>query len=277
QNQSLALQLKPAGAAPRDGTQPGSTDGASTVMLKRLRPLDFDPRLNEAQQRSLAELKAHRVEFMVGIEPAWVRELVYNEIPDGQRRGWQLTVSSLSQAIGTPAPFRMQRVRDFDAAVPHLLSFPRLKHLDIPARALSDEHLKQIAGLSQLRSLKLYGATVSDAGLSHLKELTELRELGLQYTGLTDAGLEHLAGMRQLESLDLLGTAVTDAGLVHLRGVRSLRSLSLCRTGVTDAGLRELNPNPLTDLRELDVSETRVTQAAINELQAAIPECRIKR
>ncbi len=35
-------------------------------------------------------------------------------------------------------------------------------------------------------------------------------------------------------------TNVTDAGLVHLKGLTNLRDLSVRETGVTDAGVREL-------------------------------------
>ena len=72
---------------------------------------------------------------------------------------------------------------------------------------------------------------------------------------------------------------LTDAGLWHLKGLlerlTNLKELFLTDTNVTDAGLEHLQG--LTNLRYLDVSATKVTDAGVKKLQQALPNCKIIR
>ena len=62
----------------------------------------------------------------------------------------------------------------------------------------------------------------------------------------------HLKGLTNLESLVLTGyTQITDSGLVHLKNLSNLEARSL--------------------------SYTKVTDAAIAELQKALPDCKISK
>jgi hypothetical protein len=54
-----------------------------------------------------------------------------------------------------------------------------------------------------------------------------------------------------------------------------LTMLSLRRTGVTDIGLTHLKK--LTTLRQLDVSDTKVTEPGIHQLQQARPDIELIR
>jgi len=68
---------------------------------------------------------------------------------------------------------------------------------------------------------------------------------------------------------------VTDALLVHLKGLTSLRELRLEYTQAKDAGLETLKG--MTSLRNLHVEDTQVTDAGVNELEKALPDCRVLR
>ena len=57
---------------------------------------------------------------------------------------------------------------------------------------------------------------------------------------ITDVGLAHLKGLTKLQGLNLTGTQITDAGLVHLKGLTKLWGLNLMDTQITDAGVDEL-------------------------------------
>ena len=59
-------------------------------------------------------------------------------------------------------------------------------------------------------------------------------------TQLTDAGLAHLKGLTNLQTLDLKGTQVSDAGLTHLKLLTNLQTLWLLGTQVSVAGVQEL-------------------------------------
>ena len=88
--------------------------------------------------------------------------------------------------------------------------------------------------------------------MQHLRSLRHLRELHLNHCRrLTDAGLESLADLPALETLHLNATPITDAGLKHLAKIKTLKSLNL--------------------------TECQLSEAALDDLQDALPWCRIKR
>lgn len=154
-------------------------------------------------------------------------------------------------------------------------------------------------GPRDLQMVSLMSSGATDDALSHLPHLTWLEWLDLASSNVTGTGLVHLGGMRLLEQLDLWGTDLTPAGLSHLPELPHLRRLTLSLNLELTAGglehlvgrlpaLEELDVHSndigddavphlrrLTCLRELDVSYTGITRDGVEELQAALPYCRI--
>jgi hypothetical protein len=124
-----------------------------------------------------------------------------------------------------------------------------------------------------LVGVDLRNSKTTDAGLVHLKGLTSLQILDLRKTKVTDDGLEHLKELTSLQSLNLMYTQVTDAGLVHLKGLKSLQQLRLHGTQVADAGLMHLKG--MTSLQTLMLYDTKVTTVGVNDIQSALPKCKI--
>ena len=58
---------------------------------------------------------------------------------------------------------------------------------------------------------------MTDEGLKHLAELDDLKVLGLSGSLVTDGGLENLKHLSKLRALDLQGTLVTSAGVDWLK------------------------------------------------------------
>ena len=111
--------------------------------------------------------------------------------------------------------------------------------------------------------------------LIHLKEFPNrwLGRLTIEGKAFNDAGMAQLPGLR-VNELALNGTQITDAGLVCLPRLKFyLQSLDLSDTRVTNAGLEDLIG--LTNLRTLDLRNTHVTDSGVNKLQQALPKCRI--
>ena len=92
---------------------------------------------------------------------------------------------------------------------------------------------------------------------------------------VTDTDLKHIITLSQLRRLDLGSKPITDAGLEHLRGLSQLRVLILTGTRITDAGLKYLTK--LAQLQEICVHSTQLTDQTINQLQRALPNCKIQR
>jgi hypothetical protein len=74
--------------------------------------------------------------------------------------------------------------------------------------------------------------------------------------------------------LDLTRTQIADEGLAHLEWLPRLQSLSLGER-VSDAGVQYLERLP--QLRRLRLARTQVTDAGIQRLQKALPNCTIRR
>ena len=145
--------------------------------------------------------------------------------------------------------FRSQIVGPGWASIAKL---PKLKHLLAYNMPVSDEALQRAGQIESLELLHVGGGAsqVTDSGLKHLRSLRHLRELGVNHCSrITDAGLESLAELPALETLDLTSTPITDTGLKHLHRVQTLKSLKLTNCKLSDA--------------------------AIDDLQDALPWCRI--
>ena len=92
----------------------------------------------------------------------------------------------------------------------------------------------------QMAVLNLARTKVTDDGLKSVEGMSNLRKLHLENTKVGDAGLAHLKGLSNLEYLNLYGTLVTDAGLAKLEGLKNLKSLFLWQTKVTPDGVEKL-------------------------------------
>jgi hypothetical protein len=121
--------------------------------------------------------------------------------------------------------------------------------------------------------LNLKGPYITDASLAKIKTLNSLRVLDIWDAPITNAGLAQLSEMTQLLALGIRDTQVTDDGLKHLSKLTSLKELNLTLTGVTDAGMKHLTG--LKSLHALGLDDTAVTGTGINELQVALPLCKI--
>jgi hypothetical protein len=92
----------------------------------------------------------------------------------------------------------------------------------------------------QLAVLNLARTKVTDDGLKSVEALTNLRKLHLENTRIGDEGLTHLKNLANLEYLNLYATQVTDSGLKNLEGLKKLKSLYLWQTKVTPEGVESL-------------------------------------
>ena len=145
---------------------------------------------------------------------------------------------------------------NFDGAAPTSVvkatfGLPQLEWLAF-AGDLTDAEFAGIAALKNLRLLKFDGRRLTDDCLRHLAGLTELRRLYHPFViekPLTDAGLAHLAGLTHLQQLDLQGPMITDVGLAKIAGLTELDTLKLYQIDATT-----LEPLAgLTNLRKLTV------------------------
>ena len=91
-----------------------------------------------------------------------------------------------------------------------LEAFPETVVLQMANPDVTDETLKHLQGMANLRELDLNDTQITDAGLEHLSRLTGLQTLKLRATKITDAGFDQwLTRLPELSRLDLRETIVS--------------------------------------------------------------------
>lgn len=180
-----------------------------------------------------------------------------------------------------------------------LATIKSLSHVIVKTMEMNDAKLKQLSEHPGLIGLNLSGKSVITAdGLRSLKtcplfrhlyleqvslapldlmtmidELKNLSSLSVNDMPVTDNLLVYLQVLKGLETLSLQNTSVTDAGTAHLAKLTSLKALLLDGSKVTDQGLPSLKS--LNKLTLLSVRRLNVSPQAVDELQKALPDCKI--
>lgn len=161
-----------------------------------------------------------------------------------------------------------------DAGLVYLKNLSELEALTLSYGAISNAALAHIATFEKLRHLHLEGALINDAGLSYLHRLPLLTSLHISNAEIFDAAVaQHIRGLTNLNRLGLRGTRITDEGLNFLQNLTKLQYLDLGSCKISDCGLVLLQN--MRTLKSLDISDTNVSDAVINNLQEALPNCRI--
>jgi internalin A len=146
-----------------------------------------------------------------------------------------------------------------------------IRTLVLPQR-MTDEGMKQLAGLASLQRIYLSNTEVSDQGIAALKDHASLEELFLSRS-VTNACIPALAAMPALRNLELRTDKITAEGLGGLNASRSLRALNLNRLNVDESGIKALGK--LTQLEQLSIYNPGLSPAQVETLKAALPKCNI--
>jgi hypothetical protein len=171
----------------------------------------------------------------------------------------------LLQEDPNPIELDLHRSNITDESLRILLLLQQLRILSVSETAVTDKGLQFIKRLNSLEVLNLSGTAVTDHGLENLRGLKELRLLNLSRTSIVGHGLDCLSSLERLEELDLMETAVTDNSLEFCGRVSSLSFLRLSKTPITDRGLKNLKC--LDKLSCLVLEYTNITDNGLRHLQ----------
>jgi hypothetical protein len=175
--------------------------------------------------------------------------------------------------VGEMQSLKRIDLRDVPLELEGLRSVLRCKKLsliDVDAMSFNDE-IVQLA--MNAGSLHKFGLATTYEDSNRPKSNEEVESLYLMDAKITDSGLEELANLGHVRTIDLRNTKVTDQGLNSLRHWKNLEWIYLNGTSMTDEGLKSLAE--LKSLKRVFLEDTDVSQAAVTELRAAIPECRV--
>jgi hypothetical protein len=201
------------------------------------------------------------------------------------------------------------KIKNLDGSFPILGSFPRLEHLVLRGPAISDDDLRSLQVTRNVRWLYVNDALVSDVGLAFARHCFQLEFLDASRTSVTGRGLGVLiknevddegamtvSRFQQLKYLSLYGTPITDYGISRfaqnklvvlslggtgisgpgldgLRSCAALHTLELHHTRIDDASIPYLAR--LTQLANLNLTGTAITDAGLAQLRRSLPNCNI--
>jgi len=129
-----------------------------------------------------------------------------------------------------------------DADFRQIAELQHLKMLSL-SKGLDDGRLSQLAALADLEYLQTNLAQVTDEGLKPLARLKNLKNLKFFHPGkeFTGAGLVHLGNLPNLESLTVAGSlAFNDDGMAAVTKLAGLKEFRTWHAGSTDEGVKKL-------------------------------------
>ena len=161
-------------------------------------------------------------------------------------------------------------------ALSSLKLLPALRSLDVGGMqrvdsgrwglALSDDNLRRLSELTELRTLILTGANLNDRRIDRPGNQLSQR------TELTD--ISKLRSLRNLELLDLSRTPVLPEALTALRDLPKLRELRLgLATKIDDSAIDTLIS--MKQLRSLHLGGSKVSAAGIERFRKERPDCQV--
>ena len=195
-----------------------------------------------------------------------------------------------------------------DERLAQLTALTKLEYLQTNLAQITDDGVKPLARLKNLKNLKFFhpGKSFSGAGLVHLAEmpnlerltvagslafndegmaavakLTGLKEFRTWHAGATNEGVKKLKELKNLKSLYLgqrltykLPACPTDATIAILAEFKSLESLQLDEARLTFAALQQLKQLPA--LKKLTLGGIEIAKEEIERLKKELPQVRIE-
>lgn len=150
----------------------------------------------------------------------------------------------------TPSLIDLQSCPATDALVEDISHLPGVLQLNVCETKITDEALRHVARMRQLKALDIGFNNITNDGLVHLAPLDELLYLGLDVTEVNDDGLESLRELPQLHQVHLYGNNITDRGAAKLATITWICEFDLANTLITNDGLAHLAKLPhLTSMR----------------------------
>jgi len=151
----------------------------------------------------------------------------------------------------------------------HLIGLKKLKWLRLHSY-IPDKDLAYLSKLPSLEHLHFWGPALTNSKMAQIGKITSLTHLALE-AGKIGKGLAHLKALKSLRYLSLRGNTNDDIDqfLVHVGELTQLEELDLRDTEVSDAGLAHLSR--MTKLKKLQLGSNpptlKITDAGMAHLK----------
>lgn len=155
----------------------------------------------------------------------------------------------------------LSSIDDDDLAV--LQKLPKLEELTLRSTAITDKGISSIISLP-ITYLKLDDTNITDEGVKMISSMTQLKYLNLSNTKITDEGMEYISKLTNLKELVIAGNDISDKGVERIKYL-NLNVLTLSGCNITDAALPYLYDMDFNN-GFAGFTETQVTTEGASEL-----------
>jgi len=144
--------------------------------------------------------------------------------------------------------------------------------LHLKGSQISDRDLTKLKSLRNLECLSVDQCPISDQGVKEIAGLQTLTSLDFFYCqNITDRSLRYLGTMKSLDGLVITGGRITGHNLQCLDGLMNLEVLDLFSCdGISDDAVESLAS--LTHLVELDIRGTSISEKGARRICRALPD-----
>ena len=153
----------------------------------------------------------------------------------------RITEEDLEQIIQIPLSSLLLTQLQMSPKVSKLLQKVNLKQLTLHLTGVEDTGLNWVRDC-KAKSIQLtinISPKLTDTGIEHLQH-SNVYQLNLVRTGITEKALKTIGTMLELQSLSISDSPIDDDSLMHLKDLQLLRQLSLTNTKVTAAGIEAI-------------------------------------
>jgi hypothetical protein len=151
------------------------------------------------------------------------------------------TFSSWFQVFGRPVRRPLEVLIQHQRDLPYVRQIGPVLGLSFgKAEALTDDSVRQISNLRELRQLHLPPATITDQQMQTLSCLSKLEDLNLRKSSVEIAGSKSFRQFRCIRKLNLSENPITDEAMQSVASCRELHDLNVSNTKITDDGVTYL-------------------------------------
>ncbi len=246
---------------------------AGLTKLERLNLMQC--RFNDLHTRRLAKLPELRsLDLRGNMEAGDMTLMTVGKLPHlsaFKHRSSTVTDEGL-RALGEVAPLESLLIQDFaitDDSGPHLAALEKLSSLEVfRCQGFGTRGVLALGGLPLTRLTLRDLPDVGDEALAVVERLPGLKRLYLhELASVGDDGLRHLSAAHELEILDIWSLPLmTDAAVDVIAGLTNLKELSIRETSVTEAAIPRILSLP--HLRSLTFRNGALSAPTVAALRA---------
>lgn len=260
--------------------------GLPILILERDTSKRAESRIRDSEY--LAEIRKVGVSAFLAGHPGTPQEQIYVEIKGEQADQILEKIAPQLRKLSYITGLHLYDSGITDKGLAHLKDMNNIGHINLRNTKITDAGLQHLTGIKKLHTVILSGTKVSEEGIKRAKKMLPLTEFEKLSEAQQEAelainkagGILYTASGLLFEVRFERNTAFSDNELTELQKhlevwKDSLTRLDFSGTSITDNGLKRLHA--LKKLKQLKLTNTKVTELGVKELKQHLPGLEVDR